>query len=1292
MDKPSEHPRPAASAASDGPPDSGPGREPGLDDLLRRLRRVRSAARALLVTHRLSTLLATGLLLIVLAALADWALRTPGALRGLGLAAGLAAAGWFLWKAVLPAARFDPTLTDVALRLERASGDPELRGLLGSAVDFANARTHRSPQNPHAGPQGQARESELSRAMASSVVAAAAQRVRTRNAARVLRPARPVRRLGLGAGAVLLVAALALVSPELTRIGAQRVLTPWSGAEWPRRTQVADATSITVHPIGRALPLRAALERTNRARGETSVDARYRVITDGRAGPVRRAPMTPQQHGSEGAYDAEIYERLIEPTLGTGVAQAELEYWFETEDDRSRSRRVLLIEAPEVRAAEAFVEPPPYVARAARSEHRGAPLFVSGSADLGSGNDERAVLGPVLDGSVVELRLTLSRPVPTPTDALSMSAVFGQERGLPEGAELTVDGRSWVVRWVADGPVSVSVRPVDEHGIAAFDAARFAIDAAPDRPASATLLEPARDEAVLATAVVGVLGEARDDVGLAYAAIERTIARRVPGSEGGVEPEGDPARLEAIEHAEGQPVPTTATLRTTLDLATLARDNDAEATGLAVGDELWLQVVAQDTFERDGERHEPARSALRRLIIIDEATLADRLRAELGGMRRGAMRLDEQQGELNADVAAGVVGDRTTERQAGLTDRAEAQRDLVERLRERQARNRLRDDALADLLDRAADALSRASGASERARQALDRAASSEDEDSASDDRRNAQQAQEDVRDQLGRLIEMLDRGEDGWLARRSVERLLSEQRDLAERTAEAALDTVGREMSELSPEELGRIESLGREQQELARRAQEAIEDLESRAEALREPDPAQARALAEAAQRGREQRVEQQQQAAAEQIAQNQTSSAQQLQEQAARSLEQMLEDLDRAEQRREEALRRLLAEAADRVRALVARQSSEIDRLLAAAPAGAFGGLDRAMIELHGATLSTADDLRAESPDLAGVARLLERASDSQTRAIIELRNDTVVPEQAERHEREALSQLEEALRQIEEQRQQADDQARQRAREALRRAYTEALRTQTSIRTDTSLFEDRELTRRERAELRSLAERQLTLRAELTELHERTEGLAEAAVFDFAHTRLARLTLRASEGMRRGEAGPRVVQDQESTLSILRGLVEALAEDQREDEFRDGQGGGGGGGGEQGGQDDGLVPPIAELKLLRAMQAEALARTRAAHRAAGEHGRQPDAEELEDVGELQSELRTHAERLIQQLQQQQGGAPPAPAGMNAPLGEGHAANPAPNGRKPRPVPSVSQAGGERSPRDATNGDER
>src|SRR5262249_61159665 len=61
---------------------------------------------------------------------------------------------------------------------------------------------------------------------------------------------------------------LAMISaswPALVRIGAARVLAPWSNAAWPKRTGVVDANPLAAHPTGVALPLRAIVTRTTPA-------------------------------------------------------------------------------------------------------------------------------------------------------------------------------------------------------------------------------------------------------------------------------------------------------------------------------------------------------------------------------------------------------------------------------------------------------------------------------------------------------------------------------------------------------------------------------------------------------------------------------------------------------------------------------------------------------------------------------------------------------------------------------------------------------------------------------------------------------------------------------------------------------------------------------------------------------------------------------------------------------------------------------------------------------------------
>jgi hypothetical protein len=168
------------------------------------------------------------------------------------------------------------------------------------------------------------------------------------------------------------------------------------------------------------------------------------------------------------------------------------------------------------------------------------------------------------------------------------------------------------------------------------------------------------------------------------------------------------------------------------------------------------------------------------------------------------------------------------------------------------------------------------------------------------------------------------------------------------------------------------------------------------------------------------------------------------------------------------------------------------------------------------------------------------------------------------------------------------------------------------------------------------LRGAGERQETLRARLADLRRDTEGLAEAGVFDYAHTRLDQTTSAAAKRLRAGEADAAVARDQDSAVRILAALVEALDDTApQDDEFRESESGneGGGSGGEAGEQP--LIPPLSELRLLRAMQQEAADRTREANES-------PDpaaAEELTGlIGDLQEQLSERGLELIEKMEQQ------------------------------------------------------
>jgi hypothetical protein len=153
--------------------------------------------------------------------------------------------------------------------------------------------------------------------------------------------------------------------------------------------------------------------------------------------------------------EGELFERLIEPASLASAASpdgepAELEYWFETEDDRTPAHRIKLVSPPAVLGATAAVVPPAYVASSSASK----PQFATGALDLGTGSDQRAVAGPILAGSKVTLSVHLNKPVPVEDEASGaerrawLGTMFpGVDPG--ESFDAKFDGAVWTLSWTA---------------------------------------------------------------------------------------------------------------------------------------------------------------------------------------------------------------------------------------------------------------------------------------------------------------------------------------------------------------------------------------------------------------------------------------------------------------------------------------------------------------------------------------------------------------------------------------------------------------------------------------------------------------------------------------------------------------------------------------------------------------------------------------------------------------------------------------------------------------------------
>lgn len=1228
-------------------------------------------ARRVLVAQRVGVLASCTLGVAMGLALLDYALRVPWWLRGLTLPAWLGLLGWFWWSWVLPAVRFRPGATEIALRVERAY--PELKGQLGAAADLARGLG--------------SVPSDTSRKMADVVVRSVAGKWDARGVGALVKT-HGLKRAGLGLAAALAAcASLFALSPSNWWIGAQRVVLPWGGAEWPKRTGIADATDQSVHALGEALPLRAVLTRSEVGPDKTDVFVEYRFTKDGRAGSWRKELLTWQGRdarteigvrdplGGEQrvGVDGPLFERLVDPT-GDGV-----EYRVLTADDESEIRRIRLVPPPALVSASAEITPPEYAAGG------GVPV----KADLGAGSDERASAPATLAGSRVKLTLTLNKAATFDPDLATQLEQQGAAGA--EGGSLSGSGNRWELTWTLAEPLRLVVRPVDEFGIAATEDAVLRFAALQDKAAEATITTPSADRGVLATALVPVVGEGRDDVGLRWVALERQIAKPAgrpegekSGPGGALEPVGAPEEVarEVFLPSGVSPVAPARALSVgaSIDLAVL---------GVRAGDEVRLTALAKDVFAQGGAgetaEREPTRSAVRTLRIISESQFIDEVQRELSQVRQSAIRIEAQQGEVQSRTDERGADRQSRRGQAQVSERLNRQDEAVGRVAERVKENGLMDPALGEVLRQAAQTIERAGQASARAGRTLDEASAGQTEPPGESEKaapvggekaKAAEEDQQRVRDEMTNLAELLDRGQDNWVVKNKLDQLIKSQEALREQTQALGSQTAGKSGSELSKSQRSELDSVVEKQTQLAEEVAKLAKEMREKSRELSKKDAATGKGMQEAAERAEQQQVSEGMKSAAASASQNRMSDAGQRQEQAAKAMKQMKEDLDANEKRQAQMLRRKLQEIGEAIERLVKEQERQIGALEAAQRAqGGYDGLDRGMIALNQNTLGVTDQASAVK-GLEPVTKLLGKAGDAQSEAVKALRTPPVDPEPVRVLEQESLDALKTALERAKELGKKAQESEDRQKLEELKQKYGEALREQQRLRAETDGFAGmKELSRRDRVLLRRLGEGQRELGDSLKTVHEATKELQEATVFDYAHKRLAETTGNAADALDRADA-PVALRPQDASISTIKSLIEALTDPKKDTSFSEGaQAGGGGGAGGAGGK-NGMIPPARQLRLLRLIQSDIAKATNEANQS--DAGRAAAADE---IAKQQRDIATVGMELIKKMSSGTGGGKPEiPFGPAPPVregkpesgdGQGGADKPA---DKPREVPNA------------------
>lgn len=1189
--------------------------KPGpLRDALRQLDRLGRRARMLLLSRRAFGLVASVAGVVAVAVAIDWVFRFPSWFRAIGLFVGLAFFASAAVKLLLPAWRFRPSPTDLALRVERTA--PALRGRLASGIEFALSES--------------GRESPL----AERAMVDLAERLSGESLLSWLAPRRSLAELTTALLTVAVVGLISLIVPEHAAIGVKRVLLPFVGAEWPARTAIESLLGGgTHHAKGEPLLLQARLTKGDDP-GER-VTADITLTRDDGSTVESSVVLTRQPDGR--------YERVLD---GDALA-ASAEIRFRSADAETDRERVAFVEPPSVKRAAVVIEPPAYAAR--EIEPR--------AVDLGDGTDERAALrDPVLSGSSVVVEIELNESLGTDEGGIveRMVELSESARADPRLTIDPTDPRRWRLSWRMAGPAVLGLRLVDAHGIANPEEIAFRLESSEDRAPGCAVLTPSVDESVLATALVPVEIEARDDVGLAKFGL--LITRRPGDGNGGSLGNAEPEAFgDSVTEVSG----TTARRAEALDLAALS---------VRAGDALTLVAAAEDGFEMDGRRHERVTSAPRTIRIISETELGKQVRAQLSTIRRAAIRLDEQQGELLAATQNGRFDPAVERGQAQVSERLRAAGESLNDVLSRMDRNRVVDDELRSTLDQAADLLETASRASAGASESLRarREANGRPEE-VEREAKAAEAAQEDVRAELEDLVKLLDRDEDSWAMGRAIDRLREELGELNRRTAETGKRTVGQRREELAPADRTALEGLATQQREAAQEAQELLDELRKRAESVERTDRARAEAMRDAAKAGEERRLQRNLEQAGEELRQNRIEQARANQQQAIDALEEMRQGLDDVRKARVEELRRALEsleQSIDRLIRVNEDELIELARVDGPAAVEPIAERAKAMARLSQNTRAVASEARAAGNEANPAARLLDRAADSHGGAVNFMRMTPPNLDEAKLAEERGLAFLQDARRQTRETRDQVERREAERKRAEIVAAYRKIHEKQVGVRDATVALRPKtdpaapgeapRLDRRGLIESRRLALAQGEVRSDLDGVRAAHDEVRESEAFSQAHELLGGWASEASERIGRGDLSDDTVAGQGLVISTLEQLIEAMNEQAAADEndrFQapqqsDDQGQQGNGGNGQ--QQDKAIPPVTELKLLRGLQVQVLERTRRLDRRREVGGATNEIEaELRAVADLQSRLLKAASDVVRKIERPTGvGEEPQP----------------------------------------------
>jgi len=832
-----------------------------------RLGRLRRRLRELIVLSGLSRLVVVATAALAVAFALDRAakLESPG--RLLLLLGTVAAFFYGLYRFVLLPLAVRLRAEQLALLVERRH--PELRDRLISTIQLSRL----------------ADPAPLSRAMIERLVAETDQATRPLDFQDVA-SGRKAAAWAAGAFAAVLVAiAYTYLFPTNAAIFAYRLFSPFSGVQWPRRTQL---TLLAYDKDGHQLALEG--DRILVPKGEDlNVVVRAGKFSGTVWRPPRRVVLYYQyDRGGSGRRSVAMAEQATYRTCFPTVTEG-FTLYAAGDDATTEPYHVEVRDRPRIEDIRIALRAPAYTAEPERiqADGRGAISGLEGTTATIEVRTSKPILAT--PGSA---RLLVNDQPPIPMTFISADRYAAtkerlEAQGKPvpryEHDPFRLHG-SFVLK---EGQKQYAIGLVDVDGLTNSPAPTYRIEVRPDRKPLVRLPAPGRSKKVTAKATVPIALEAEDDFAVVRAAF--------------VFSRGEKGKPESVPF----PVPRKPNKK-----LKAALDWDLTRLALREGDVLFVHGQAEDNFPGNPKANKPGpnvgKSRTYILTVVSEAEMASILLRRQQELKEQLKNLITRQEEVKAtterhraqpkpDRRKLAIAEREQQKTAAAAEkiaaelndtRAEMENNKVAtpvELRRVAELTRAVERAARDQMPNAARHIARAAQSTSPAEQhtQLDQAIATQNQTIA------------DLRAALANFEQWRDIDE--LIA--DANKVLLAQKKLKTETTDLARKLLGKAPENLSPKEKGEATSLARAQQ-ATRDTMAALENkMAQAAERLRQKDPAAAKLLEQALSQAIADQIRKRMDDAASRIKDARPTSALPNQQEAIAALQRLIEALNRA-----------------------------------------------------------------------------------------------------------------------------------------------------------------------------------------------------------------------------------------------------------------------------------------------------------------------------------------------------------------------------------------------------------